>query len=294
VSIAIIYAKLIVVNPLHQQNNDAGSPQEVGVKIRKPLTNSLICLVVLLIVGIAAFADTIKLKDGSVLKGKVVSFSQGRFTIVVYIGGASSRHVIPVEEIESVEFDASDVMASGRSSSSSGGGLTPVSPTTSARSEPIETTPPIDSGAGSRAPKDPANPPAGNDLPPPEADPGPGLTIAEKTVNVAAAADWTSTEIRIQRGQRVIISATGEVDLGDGKRSTSDGVSATDNRKLIPNRPTGSLIAVVGDDNDDFVHIGSAGEFVATHAGILFLSVNEGNLKDNSGSFTARVKVTGK
>jgi hypothetical protein len=64
-----------------------------------------------------------------------------------------------------------------------------------------------------------------------------------------------------------------------------------DSGKLMTSRPTGALIAVVGDDNDDFVFIGRASEFVATHNGILFLSVNERNLKDNNGSFLARVKV---
>jgi hypothetical protein len=241
-------------------------------------------------VGIVAFADTIRLKDGSVLKGKVVSYSQGKFTILVYIGGSSSRHIIPVEEIESVEFDPSDVITSTRGGANTGGGLVPVNPNTS-RSDPSETTPPVETAPVSRTTKEPVTPPAGNDLPPAEADTGTGSALIEKTVSVAAAADWTSTEIRLQRGQRVVVTSSGEVDLGDGRRSSPDGVTATDNRKLIPNRPTGSLIAVVGDDNDDFIHVGSAGEFVAQHNGILFLSVNEGNLKDNTGAFVARVKV---
>ena len=66
---------------------------------------------------------------------------------------------------------------------------------------------------------------------------------------------------------------------------------STDSRKLVAARPTGALIAVVGDDNDDFIFVGSAIAFVAPHNGILFLSVNEGNLKDNTGAFVARVKV---
>ena len=116
-------------------------------------------------------------------------------------------------------------------------------------------------------------------------------TIAEKTVSVAAAADWTSTEIRVQRGQRIVINASGEVDLGDNQRTGPDGLSLADTRKLIAARPTGALIAVVGDDNDDFIFVGKATEFTAPHNGILFLSVNEGNLKDNAGAFVARVKV---
>ncbi len=259
------------------------------MKIRKSLVNSLICLVFLLIIGVYAFADTIRLKDGSVLKGKVVSYGQGKFTIIVNIGGASSRHVVPVEEVESVEFDASDVTASARSANASGG-LVPVDSNVS-RNEPSDSTPPADSAADARAAKPPVNPSPANDLPPADAEAGTAAVIAEKTVSVAAAADWTSTEIRLQRGQRIVISASGEVDLGASRRSGPDGVSATDNRKLVPNRPTGALIAVVGDDNDDFIFVGESGEFVAPHNGILFLSVNEGNLKDNNGSFVARVKV---
>jgi hypothetical protein len=110
-------------------------------------------------------------------------------------------------------------------------------------------------------------------------------------VSIAAAADWTSTEIRVQRGQRIVVSASGEVDLGDNQRTGPEGLSLADSRKLVAARPTGGLIAVVGDDNDDFVFVGKATEFVATHNGILFLSVNEGNLKDNTGAFVARVRV---
>jgi hypothetical protein len=39
--------------------------------------------------------------------------------------------------------------------------------------------------------------------------------------------------------------------------------------------------------------VGKQVEFTATNSGILFLSINEGDLKDNSGSFIAHVKVMG-
>jgi hypothetical protein len=260
---------------------------EVGMNIKKTLIKSLFCLTLMFFVGVVAFGDTIRLKDGSILKGKVVSYGQGKFTIIVYIGGTPSKHIISVEEIDSVEFDSSDAAASARDANPDGGLVpaTPVTrdaapgerpPSTPATKEPAETAPPTTAPA--------------NDLPPSEA-PRANSTLAEKSLDVAAAADWTSTGIRVQRGQRIIIEASGEVELGNNKRSGPDGVSLSDSRKLIPNRPTGALIAVVGDDNDDFVYIGASGEFVSTRNGILFLSVNEGNLKDNNGAFAARVKV---
>jgi len=244
------------------------------VKIRKPLFSLVICLAVVLFIGSAALADTVKLRDGSVLKGKVVSYTQGKFTIEVSIGGAISQHVVPVEEVESVEFDSID-----------GGAIS--------RSEPMRASQPPASPSRSRIPRDNAPEVATSDPGSPPSDDNAGAipVIAEKTVSVAAAADWTSTEIRVQRGQRIVISASGEVDLGDSQRSGPEGISLNDSRKLVAARPTGALIAVVGDDNDDFIFVGKATEFVAPHNGILFLSVNEGNLKDNTGAFVARVRV---
>ncbi|NDD65787.1 MAG: hypothetical protein EBZ36_17700, partial [Acidobacteria bacterium] len=113
-----------------------------------------------------------------------------------------------------------------------------------------------------------------------------------KKVTVAAAADWTSTEIRVQRGQRIVISATGEVDLGENQRSAPEGRrDLTDPRRPMPSQPTGGLVAVVGDDNEEYLFIGASTEFLAPHSGIIFLLVNEKSPQDNSGSFVARVRI---
>jgi hypothetical protein len=247
------------------------------VKIRKPYFNLVICLPICLLVvsliGSAAIADTVKLKDGSVLKGRVVSYNQGRFTIEVSIGGATSQHVVPGDEVESVEFDVGNIGAI-------------------SRAEPVGASQPSAPPPRAGTPRDIPPEPATSDPGPPPTDDNAGYAlIAEKTVSIAAAADWTSTEIRVQRGQRIVITASGEVDLGDNQRTGPDGLSLGDSRKLVATRPTGALLAVVGDDNDDFIFVGSAVAFVAPHSGILFLSVNEGNIKDNSGAFVAKVKV---
>ncbi|MGH9938400.1 MAG: hypothetical protein ACREAM_19335 [Blastocatellia bacterium] len=258
------------------------------MKIRKPFLHLVICLAVVSLVSAAAFADTIRLRDGSVLKGKVVSYSQRKFTIVVYIGGSSSQHVIPIEEIDSVEFDSSDVGAVSRAEPVR---ANPPSVSAPSRAETPRDTAPAPLPGETTTPRDESRTAPESEPPPNEANTGAVAAIAEKTVSVAGAADWTSTEIRVQRGQRIVISASGEVDLGDSQRTGPDGLSTSDNRKLIAARPTGALIAVVGDDNDDFVFVGKATEFVSPHNGILFLSVNEGNLKDNAGAFVARVRV---
>jgi len=255
---------------------------EVGVSSTKRITYALCILILIGMIGITAQADTIRLRDGSILKGKVISYKGGRFTIIVYIGNSSSQHVIPVEEVESVEFDGSDIASAGRESQPAARAAeseeTVPRPVEEPRVEtrPVEAPPVIEPRVETERP---------------EVDTGMTPVIAEKTVSVAAAADWTSTEIRVQRGQRIVVSASGEVDLGDGRRAQPQGIDSSDNRKLLPGKPTGSLIAVVGDDNDDFIFIGASSEFTAPHNGILFLSVNEGNLRDNNGAFVARIKV---
>ena len=250
------------------------------MKFSKSLLSPFLCLVALSVFSVAALADTVKLRDGSVLKGKVVSYGQGKFTILVYIGGKPSQHVISVDEIESVEFDGADTVAGGTSAGRSS--LPPVTAEVPRSTANVPET----RSANETAPSTTAAPAAGG-----ESDAGVIATIAEKTVSVAAGADWTSSEIRVQRGQRIVISAVGEVDLGDSRRTGPDGITLADKDKLMAEQPTGALIAVIGDDNNDFVFIGQSSEFVAKHNGILFLSVNEGNLKDNNGAFVARVKI---
>ena len=51
------------------------------------------------------------------------------------------------------------------------------------------------------------------------------------------------------------------------------------------------MIAVIGDDNNDFIYIGATREFVATRDGALFLGINEGNLDDNTGSFNVKIEI---
>jgi hypothetical protein len=63
-----------------------------------------------------------------------------------------------------------------------------------------------------------------------------------------------------------------------------------DTEKLMRDMPTGGLIAVVGDDNDDFIFIGASREFSAPRDGPLFLGVNEGNLSDNSGNYDVLIE----
>jgi hypothetical protein len=115
-----------------------------------------------------------------------------------------------------------------------------------------------------------------------------GLLVA-----VAARRDWTNTFVELRKGDVVTVEATGTVELDlAGHSSNPDGIGLRDPDKLIADRATGALIAVVGVDNNDFVFIGSRATFTASRDGLLFLGLNEGDLTNNSGEFTARVLVS--
>ena len=257
----------------------------------------------LFVVSSSTLADTIRLKDGSVFKGKVTGYNQRKFTITIYVGSSASQHVIPLEDIESIEFDgdtgapaaAKPTVPAIPADTKPKLEPAPVSaPIVRTVEPPINTAtalpaiPPNDAAPLAAITRNKPEPVTSEPIPAPNASAEP---LAEKTLNIAAAADWTSTEIRIQRGQRIRITASGEVDLGTKGRATPAGIPANDPKRLMPGQPTGGLIAVVGDDNNDFVFIGTEGEFVAKQTGVLFLSVNEEKLDDNRGSFIARVKV---
>jgi hypothetical protein len=228
----------------------------------------------LLLVSISTpmLADTIRLKDGSVIRGQVIGFKDQQFTILIG-GNAKGRRgqtTVYVEDVESIEFDSN----SGNSSSS-------AMEESTARNNPPPTM---------SRPSSPVNQPDNNRV----TDTTPASSASPPTfftIKVGVRADnsnngWTNSGLVVRKGQRLRISASGRVSLGRGRFSTPGGLNTIlDNDKLMRNEATGALIAVIGDDNDDFILIGPRREFVAQRDGVLFLGVNEGDLTDNTGSY---------
>ena len=213
-------------------------------------------------------ADTVRLKDGSVIRGQVIGFRDQQFTIMIG-GGARGRRgqtTVYAEDVESIEFD-SNTPPTDTASNSTTGNSQPTRPSQSA--------------------DDGVNYPRTSDPPPTT----PAATPTFFTIKVGVRADntnngWTNSGLVVRKGQRLKISASGRVSLGRGRFSLPGGVSTIpDNDKLMRNEATGALIAVIGDDNDDFILIGPRREFVAQRDGVLVLGVNEGDLTDNTGSY---------
>ena len=232
---------------------------------------SALVVVLGLSLALPVLADTIRLKDGSVIRGQIVSFRNEQFTILVGTGtrGRKSRITVYMEDVESIEFDGA----------------------------------PADEGTNtSTTPSQPPYQPPANTRPssPPPTQPSPTNTSANPTffpVNVRVRGDnstngWTNSGLVVRRGQRLRINATGRVNLGGNRFATPDGLpNVQDREKLMRTQPTGGLIAVIGDDNDDFIFVGSSRDFVAQRDGVLFLGVNEGNLSDNTGTYEVVIEA---
>lgn len=233
-------------------------------------------LAVALVLSTAAplLADTIRLKDGSVIRGQVIGFKDQQFTILIG-GNARGRRgqtTVYVEDVESIEFDNNTSSAPNTeemTAQNNPPAMRPSSPNNN-QSDTTDTS----------SPRTINTQPASSSAPP-----------TFFTIKVGVRADnanngWTNSGLVVRKGQRIRISASGRISLGRGRFSTPGGVATiSDPDKLMRNEATGALIAVIGDDNDDFILIGPRREFVAQRDGVLFLGVNEGDLADNTGAY---------
>jgi PA-IL-like protein len=235
-------------------------------------------LVVTLSIGV--FADTIRLKDGSIIKGKIVSFGSGKFLIEVGQGSHRRQLSFDASEIESIKFDSPDGPPQ----------LANAATRPAAYEEPQSTN-----GSERTTVVVPGNQDGNRQAQQSGSGSGAKMKPIEWRIKVLAdntANGWTNTGWVVKKGQRIRISSDGKVSLGKGQSTTAAGLpSLNDEQKLLKNVATGALIAVIGDDNNDFIYVGAEREFTATRDGALFLGINEGYLDDNSGAFNVKVEI---
>jgi hypothetical protein len=256
--------------------------------MNKRIYSPLIALALALSLGMVAFADTIRLKDGSVIRGQVIGFNNQQFTVLVGGGsrGRRSQITLYMEDVESIEFDSAGSAAAANNNNEDLNSR-PVTPTTTNRppvqrpGTPQNTQPDVEDTTASQPVSRPANQTSAT-----------FFQVNARVRGDNAANGWTNSGLVVRRGQRIRLTARGSVTLGAGRVATPAGVPAIpDNEKLMRSYPTGALIAVIGDDNDDFIFIGARREFVAQRDGVLFLGVNEGNLSDNTGAFDVIIEA---
>lgn len=235
---------------------------------------SVLCLTFSL--SVAAFADTIRLKDGSIIKGKIVSFGSGKFVVAI----GQRQMTYSANDVESIQFDGEAMPATVKTASnipvksSNNSTVITVGQTNNQTTAPINNTPKVNSTPKVVAPMKP-------------------IELNVKVLADNTANGWTNSGWVVRKGQRIRIVGSGRVSLGGGRYATPEGIaSLPDADKLQKTEPTGGLIAVIGDDNNNFIFVGSSKEFVATRDGALFLGINEGNLDDNSGVFDVKIEIS--
>jgi hypothetical protein len=205
-----------------------------------------------------SFADTIRLKDGGIIKGRIVNFSNGTFTVAVGDGTRRREMSFDAGDIESIQFDTPQQVAQRSLNISRPVSTAPQSARTEDTTAEVveddtETAKPADTAAR------PSQMPAAT---------GPVSNAKPVSLSVKVRADnanngWTNSGWVVRKGQRIHITGDGEVSLGSGGAVTPSGTSAADSEKLMKNAPTGALIAVIGDDNNDFIWVGTDREFTA-------------------------------
>jgi len=260
--------------------------------------------------------DTIRFKNGAVLHGLVTRFENGIFTVV--IPGTQSQAMVHINDVERIEF--------AESAPSSTTQATPVRlPPAEPGEEKIPPTQLQKQEAAQSKPDQPASPPpqideqrqttsttnpskspetklavnsgTQSETRVPATQPGvttPAPSVHEVTVSIPGREVWADSGLDVARGDQIRVSASGRVNLSRTQSTGPEGINIADPGKMMPNRPTGGLIAVIGDDNDDFVFVGQAAEIVAPRGGRLFLMVNENKVEDNTGAFTVRLQVQGR
>jgi hypothetical protein len=268
----------------------------------------LAALSLALLLAASALGDTIRLKDGQVIRGQIVSFRDQQFTVLIGSGAGArrSRVTVYIDDIDSIEFDAAGV--SGTAAAPEGDPYTPPTESARTQTQPQRNTqrPPTlgndggtsnTGGTNAGRANTGASSPSSSPTSAPQTSPASGGQSALIPIRVRVRADstangWTDSGLMVRKGQKLRISATGRVSLGEGRFSTPTGLPrVVDTEKLMRNEPTGELIAVIGDDNDDFIPLGANREFYAPRDGRLFLGVNEGKLDDNAGSYEALIEV---
>jgi hypothetical protein len=276
----------------------------------------VLSLTLLLTFCIAAFADTIRLKDGSIVKGRVIGFKDGKFVVMIGEGSRERQVSFYADEIDKIDFESPAVsIPAGNTSPRVVIGDITNKPNTNSNSsttnnpniivvgrnrnsETTNSSANTDSTSQSSTNKPTIVRPSNSNVSPGSENSG-GSSSRSKPimVNVKVLADntsngWTNSGWVVKKGQRIRISGTGRISLGSNRYSTPEGVSSlSDPSKLKKDEATGGLIVVIGDDNNDFIFIGSSREFIAQRDGVLFLGINEGNLNDNSGAFDVNVEI---
>jgi hypothetical protein len=266
------------------------------MRLRQSAAKSLSALALAAALASPALADTIRLRDGTTVRGQIIAYKDQQFTVLIGAGtrGRRSRMTVYMEDVESIEFDnpfgAAD--GGGNNSGTRTGGDEAVYDEQDASAGQQRPQPQSQPGASRPAPQtQPRTQPA--DAGTQRAGGAPVFFPIRLRVDPKSTdSGWVSSGFTVRRGQRLRVTASGRISLSNGLSTTPTGLPrVNDTDKLMPNQPTGALIGVIGDDNNDFLLLSSGQEIISPRDGILFLGINTGRLTTTGGAYEVVIEA---
>lgn len=114
---------------------------------------------------------------------------------------------------------------------------------------------------------------------------------SEKLIVVGTDKEVVATGVELRQGDRVAVTASGEIQFGDGRISGPAGLESRENWPF-PGERFGILVALVGNPQSSIYHlVGESTEFEARQEGELYLQINASSLAGARGAYTARVRM---
>lgn len=112
-----------------------------------------------------------------------------------------------------------------------------------------------------------------------------------KKVTLNADQKWIDTGIKLKLGQEILFSASGSIYIDKDTQVYQNGELTLNwnNKKSVPNQPTGAIIAKVGDKGEPFYVGNDKAPFQITREGNLYIGVNDFDFSDNSGKFIVTI-----
>lgn len=120
-------------------------------------------------------------------------------------------------------------------------------------------------------------------------------SVASRSLTVPGTVAWTDTGLDVAAGQQVTITASGtvihSVSTNDGCDPTGEPSTSGHGANVISCPNHASLIGKLGDAGTPF-YVGRTYSVPATASGRLFLGINDSDLANNGGSYSASVAIT--
>ncbi len=110
-------------------------------------------------------------------------------------------------------------------------------------------------------------------------------------IKLDATKKWTDTGINLKIGQNILFSVSGYIYINIKTKVFQNGelILIWNNKKPIPNQPTGAVVAKIGKNRQAFYIGGDKAPFHIPTKGRLYVGINDFNFEDNSGQFLVTI-----